>query len=173
MAMADWDVALKAIDALDTFDSFYFKLFREKGEKQATTDRDWLRFECYAKDRKQRKKAMQVGMKLITEGRNASLLNSYAWKMFTEREYRGMFDTMAIAAVTKAKELTKGNDPDVLDTLAMIKFEQGKLYEAVKLERQAVNKATRKEKKAYQKVLDSYEFALQRKEAEDEDEDEE
>lgn len=70
---------------------------------------------------------------------SAQGLNQIAWivldnKGIIDRDYE-----FAMAAAARANELTKGEDPAILDTLARANFDTGKVKEALELQEKAVS----------------------------------
>ena len=87
---------------------------------------------------------------------NAMLQNEIAWqivadKSITERDL-GVAETLA----TRANTAAKGKNAAILDTLARIKFMQGKTAEAVDFQQKAVDLSEGNAKDALQKTLEGY-----------------
>lgn len=87
-------------------------------------------------------------------------LNGVAW-MIVDPE----FDTdnrdldLALKAAKRADELTGGEKPEVIDTLARVYFARGDVKKAINLQKRAVKLVDEGENGAYQKTLDEYEKA--------------
>lgn len=71
---------------------------------------------------------------------DAPMLNQIAWTLLTEAPFAGSFAKLALRAAEKSNALTDGEDPSILDTLALAKFETGSKEEAVELEEKALEK---------------------------------
>jgi thiol-disulfide isomerase/thioredoxin len=87
---------------------------------------------------------------------NGPMQNHLARVLLT---YEGIKDrdlAMADKLASQANKVSDGKEPVVLDTLALVRFMQGKKDEAVELEQKAVSLADGQAKEALQKRLDSY-----------------
>lgn len=91
------------------------------------------------------------------ESDDAESLNELAWDLVTNPQYEKHLNLkLADLCATRAVELTKGEEADKLDTLARVRWLQGKREEAVKLQQKAVAKSADAEMRAEtQKTLDS------------------
>jgi len=147
MGLEDWSGALDAIDSYEDI--------AEPGEAELA-ELDWKRFECLAKNRRTRKKARPMGQRLVKQCGMAAVLNQYAWEMLTDRDYGKKFDKLALAAAEKAHELSGGDEPGIIDTLARAKFVAGDVAEAIKLQEQAVAKADKEDREIYEEALAEY-----------------
>ena len=87
---------------------------------------------------------------------NATLQNQLAWQIVAddslEQRDLGVAETLA----TRANDASNGKDAGIIDTLARVKFMQGKKDDAIALEEKAVNLAEGRDKETLQKTLDSY-----------------
>ena len=85
------------------------------------------------------KAAEAVGRYLIERAaEDADLLNDLAWRLLTEKETRGKFNELALAAAEKCHLVSGGNNWMYLDTLALIKFATGSVAESIELEKRAI-----------------------------------
>lgn len=71
---------------------------------------------------------------------DASALNDFAWGLLTEEGYMGQYAELALAASETMKKAPGGDSWMCLDTLALAKFENGKIDEAIAIEKQALEK---------------------------------
>jgi hypothetical protein len=88
---------------------------------------------------------------------DAESLNELAWDLVTDPQYvKHLNLALADKCASRSVELTKGEEADKLDTLARVRWLQGKREEAVKLQQKAVAKSADAEMRAAaQKTLDS------------------
>jgi thiol-disulfide isomerase/thioredoxin len=89
---------------------------------------------------------------------NAPGLNMIAWTIVDpDAKYETRDLKLALKAAQRANELTKGAEPNVLDTLAKVYFESGDAAKAVEIQTKALElvKGTRAEKE-FQGRLDTY-----------------
>jgi tetratricopeptide (TPR) repeat protein len=84
------------------------------------------------------------------------LQNQLAWVLATHKDIKKPDLELASKIATRANEASQGKDPQILDTLARVKFLQGKKEDAVALQEKAVKSAEGDMKDALQKTLDSY-----------------
>jgi len=91
------------------------------------------------------------------ESDDAESLNELAWDLVTNPQYEKQLNLkLADLCAARAVELTKGEEADKLDTLARVRWLQGKREEAVKLQQKAVAKSADAEMRAAtQKTLDA------------------
>ncbi len=66
------------------------------------------------------------------------LLNGFSWAVLTEEPLVGKFNKLALAAAEKCNQASSGNNWTFLDTLALAKFENGQVTEAINLEKKAL-----------------------------------
>ena len=87
---------------------------------------------------------------------NAGFQNALAWALAIEKDLDqpGLALTEKIAE--RAMQASKGNDPQILDTLARAQFRNGKTKEAVTTERKALAAAPEEAKGFYTKSLTDY-----------------
>lgn len=90
------------------------------------------------------------------ENDDAESLNELAWDLVTNPQYEKHLNLpLAEKCAVRAVELTKSSEPDKLDTLARVRWLQGKREEAVQLQQKAVAKSGDAEMRAStQKTLD-------------------
>jgi thiol-disulfide isomerase/thioredoxin len=82
--------------------------------------------------------------------------NMLAWRLITDKQNEKPDLDLADKFANRANDLAKGKDAGTLDTLARIKFMQGKKSEAVELQQKAVDTAEPEHKAALKKTLESY-----------------
>ena len=87
---------------------------------------------------------------------NATMQNELAWRIATDPAIEERDLGLAEKLATSANELTKGKEAGIIDTLARVRFMQGKKEDAIELQKKAVELAEDSQQKALQKVLDSY-----------------
>jgi len=71
-------------------------------------------------------------------GSDAAALNSFAWQLLTDPALGGRYHRLALLAAERANRSSSGRNWEVLDTLALAKFETGAVAEAVELQKQAI-----------------------------------
>lgn len=78
-----------------------------------------------------------------TELGNAEVQNEIAWDLLTNPQFAGKINiSLAEKCAVQAVTLSRGEDPDKLDTLARVRWLQGQKEEAIKLQEKAVSKCT-------------------------------
>ncbi len=100
------------------------------------------KFQVLLRDLNQPKKAYGLGIKLAEQHQDdAQLLNAMAWFIATEPgiEKRNLEFAQDIAH--RACKLTDNEEAAILDTLARVYYEQGKLRQAIKWQKKAVEHA--------------------------------
>ena len=89
-----------------------------------------------------RAKAAELGDTIITElGNNAAGLNSFAWRILTDRRLQHRDTALALKAARRAYELDAGKDPAVVDTYARALFESGDKRAAIEQQKAAIRMA--------------------------------
>jgi thiol-disulfide isomerase/thioredoxin len=88
---------------------------------------------------------------------DAEALNEIAWRLLTMRAFEGRRNlTLAEKCAVQSVKLTKEAHPDKLDTLARLRWLQGKKEEAIRLQIKSVERATDGQmKELLQSTLDS------------------
>jgi len=88
---------------------------------------------------------------------NPMMQNELAWQIATDPDIKDRDLKLADTLANRAYEGSKGKDPAILDTVARIKFMQGKKDDAIDLQSKAVDLATDSQmKKQLEKTLESY-----------------
>jgi thiol-disulfide isomerase/thioredoxin len=87
---------------------------------------------------------------------NADLQNALAWRIATDKQIEDRNLDVAEKIANRGNEAAKGKDAGILDTLARIKFMQGKKDEAIELQQKAVELAEADSQTQFKKVLESY-----------------
>ena len=82
----------------------------------------------------------------------AQLLNEIAWTILTEEEVKSRDLDLALKVAKKANEVSGGEDPAILDTYARALFDNGKVDEAIEVQKKALELA--KDHKAMRKELE-------------------
>lgn len=72
---------------------------------------------------------------------HAQALNGIAWMILTQTPSAERNEEIALRAAARANELTKGEDPSILDTLAKAYYESGDVEKALQYQEVAVQKA--------------------------------
>lgn len=97
------------------------------------------KFRIVATCQKDEKAAEQVGSYFIEKSAgNAMLLNDFAWALLTEKPYEGRYDALALRAAERCHEVSGGSNWMFVDTLALAKFENGAIADAVTLQKKAI-----------------------------------
>ncbi len=69
---------------------------------------------------------------------DADFLNGFAWSLLTEKSTKGRYDQLALAAAEAMYKAPNGDRWTHLDTLALAKFENGAVPEAIRLQKLAI-----------------------------------
>ena len=114
---------------------------------RAATNNDpaWKAMEDYfaALAKNQVPQAAEIGprvMALSTNDWNA--LNFFSWRIFADRNIKHRDRSLALAAAQRALELTREQEPAVLDTYARALFENGRHDDAIRWQKRAVELCT-------------------------------
>lgn len=84
-------------------------------------------------------KSKKLGSQILTDAAsNPTLLNEFAWVIFTEEQLKTRDYELAMSAVQKAFDVTDGKDSNVLDTYARGLFLTGKVVEAIQTQKRAI-----------------------------------
>ncbi|MEZ5966438.1 MAG: redoxin family protein [Planctomycetota bacterium] len=85
--------------------------------------------------------AREVGQRLLrSAAHDDALLNEFAWSLLDSPSYRGRFEALALRASEIVHALPNGSNWAYVDTLARAKYVNGFIDEAVRLQRQAVER---------------------------------
>jgi thiol-disulfide isomerase/thioredoxin len=87
---------------------------------------------------------------------DVELQNDLAWHIATSPSLEQHDLTVAETIALRGDKTAKSKDPNVLDTLARIKFMRGKKEEAIQLQQKAIDLAEGESKTQLQKTLTSY-----------------
>lgn len=87
---------------------------------------------------------------------NAMMQNELAWRIATDPAIQQRDLKLADLCAQRANDASKGKDPGILDTVARIKFMQGKKEEAITLQQKAINLAEGDTKAQLEKTLEGY-----------------
>jgi hypothetical protein len=66
------------------------------------------------------------------------LLNQFAWTILDDERITARDLPLALQAAQTANDVTKGEDPSVLDTYALALFKNGKVAEAIEAQQKAI-----------------------------------
>jgi len=106
--------------------------------------------------RKDYKRAYALAKKLSeAQQDNAMALNELAWAIATRPGIERDLD-LAEKIAARANTVTKGEDAEILDTLARVLFMKGRKEPAIELQEKAVSLVQAGRKPQFQKTLDSY-----------------
>jgi thiol-disulfide isomerase/thioredoxin len=86
-----------------------------------------------------REKAAELGNSIVAEfGKNAGGLNSFAWRILTDRRIKHRDPALALKAVKLAYELGGAKDASIVDTYARALFESGQKEAAIEQQKAAI-----------------------------------
>jgi len=91
-----------------------------------------------------------------TQKDNPQLLNEVAWQIATDPKIKDRDLDLAQKLASSANQGSKGEDVNILDTLARVHFMQGKKEEAIALEEKALKMTSDDHKDAFTRTLDAY-----------------
>lgn len=105
--------------------------------------------------------AKQMGEQILVDGSsNPWLLNSFAWRILTDPKLKNRDLVLAIHASKAACEVDPTHNPSFVDTYARGLYLQGKLSEAVAMQKHAIEMASDPAQRArLEKILNGYEEA--------------
>ena len=84
-------------------------------------------------------KAYAVGEeRMKADWDNAQVLNGLSWEVLTGNMVKDRNLDFAMKAINRANELTKGEDPSILDTMARAYFDKGDTKKAIETQEKAV-----------------------------------
>lgn len=75
---------------------------------------------------------------VIVENGSGQLLNDFAWRVLTEVEQDKQDLQIALKAATKANTMTEGKNAAILDTFALALFRNGKVTQAIEVQKRAI-----------------------------------
>jgi predicted Zn-dependent protease len=103
------------------------------------------------------KAAYELAAKISAEHANEPMLqNELAWQIATDPKIKQRDLKLAETIANRANEGSKGKDPGILDTVARVKFLQGKKDEALALQQKAIGLADGDMKAELEKTLEQY-----------------
>lgn len=83
--------------------------------------------------------ANDTGQYLIQKAADdADFLNGFAWSLLTDESTKGKFNALALAAAETMRKAPGGDGWSQMDTLALARFENGRIDEAIKIQKQAI-----------------------------------
>ena len=84
-------------------------------------------------------RAYSLGEEVVRENwDNAQMLNSISWDVLTSEDVKYRDFDFALKAAERANNLTDGEDPMIIDTLARAWFDKGDFKRAITLQEKAV-----------------------------------
>jgi len=109
-------------------------------------------------------KAGELAQKLgAVESQNAEVLNEIAWTLLTDEKLKKRDLKLAVKFAQAAYDATAGKDANILDTYARALFDTGKIADAVKQQKRAVELCDDKERKAeFAQTLKRYQERAER-----------
>jgi thiol-disulfide isomerase/thioredoxin len=143
-------------------DEAEFAKLADEVEEMDLTSRDDLTMKFHIQVMAKRmEKAKATGEEVLEKIQgNPEDLNQFAWAMLTQDPFKGNFADLALKAATEADRLSEGKNWEIVDTLALAKFETGAAEEAVELVKKAIGLA--KEAGADTRAIDQMEKALKK-----------
>jgi hypothetical protein len=114
------------------------------------TNEVWKVMEDYfaALAKNQIPKANELAPTILARGTNdADALSFFSWRIFADRNIKHRDRSLALAAATRASQLTGEKDPSVLDVYARALWENGRRTEAITHQRRAVELCTEEAKR--------------------------
>lgn len=79
---------------------------------------------------------------------DAGMLNGFAWGLLTDQASQGKYSELALAAAEALHKASGGDGWSQLDTIALAKFENGLVKEAVALQKEAIAKCSNENARA-------------------------
>ena len=149
MNQKEWDRALQTLDEVS-----------KVGWLETSTNQlDLARFNILL-EKKDYAAAYRTGARLTTAFHHDPVaLNEIAWTIVDKAGLERRDLDLAERAATRAVELTQSNDAAILDTMARVRFEQGRLDEAIELQTAAVAKSSGAVKSLMKTTLEQYKRA--------------
>ena len=92
-------------------------------------------------------------------GHDPTWLNSFSWRLMTQPQTAGKFGELALFAADRMTELPGWETYHRLDTVALAKFENGFVDEAIALQSKALEQCAPSAKARYRERLDRYRAA--------------
>ncbi len=137
----------------------------EKERKLRKRLSEYFKLVC---DSAQPEGAEKLGAELLADlGKDAMLLNDFAWQILTAEQIQFRDRKLALQAAKAALDASEGKSAAIVDTYARALFDTGKLQEAVEYQRRAVKLAgedpqMREMKAELEEVLRKYEEAAKK-----------
>ena len=144
----DWSEAHQAIETM-------------LAENPGNVDLLMQKFRILAVGMKDRNAALACGEAFFEAAKDkATLLNNAAWALLTEEKLKGRYGDLALKLSQRSNELTKHGNWMFVDTLARAKFQTGRVEEAIKLQKKAIELSNGQGLEEMQAALDRFEKAL-------------
>jgi tetratricopeptide (TPR) repeat protein len=143
--------AFEAAVSSKDFDKALAILEEVLGDKEVS-DKDRFEADCgrfiiWATEKKDGAKACPLAKKLSEQKKDdAALLNELAWTILDTPDLKNRDLDVAMAIAQRAAEVSKYDDPAILDTLARAHFEKGNLTKAIEFQTKAVEKSEKNPK---------------------------
>ncbi len=107
--------------------------------KGASRDLLIVKYRILDAGRQDTKAAQEIGRQILAPMRqNNSALNTFAWDLLTEEPYKGRFSSLALLATNAMEANGEGITYYMLDTIALAKFENGYVDEAIDFQKRAM-----------------------------------
>lgn len=153
---------IAAVERAGTWEKAEAELAALEGAPEKSFDVLMARFKALALLKKDREAALAVGEALFASiADNPLALNNFAWALLTEEQYAGQYAELALKCAQRSNERTAFGNWAYLDTLALAKFQTGRLEEAVDLQRKAIALAGEDQATELKAALERYESAMQ------------
>ena len=120
--------------------------------RQLMSHYQWLRDQGHGQ-----RAATTLAQVVEQTGEDVNRLNAEAWQLMTEETNAGKFDDVALALVQRMTQNTENLGHHQLDTAALAFFLNGKVDQAIALERQAIERGGKSDE--YRRKLRTYEAA--------------
>ena len=134
--MSDLETVLEEVVA-GTFDAKAYAAKKELERKKDQMSKAAMReyFEMIKNDAADKAK---TAADTIIENGSSQMLNAFAWRILTEVEPARQDLPIALQAATKANIMAKGKNAAILDTLALALFKNGKVAQAIEVQKEAL-----------------------------------
>lgn len=134
--MSDLETVLQEVVA-GTFDFKAYAVKKEQERKRDEAAKAAIREYFTVIQRETAEKAKTISKTIIENG-SSRLLNEFAWRVLTEVEPSKRDLPVALEAAAKANTMAKGKNPAILDTLALALFKNGKVTNAIEVQKEAL-----------------------------------
>ncbi len=90
---------------------------------------------------------------------DAHTLNDFSWELMNKETTKGQFNELALAAAEQMIKTPDGDSWTILNTYALAMFENGKVDDAIRIQKQAIEKASGGIRADLKKTLKRFEEA--------------